>query len=129
MYSKSFNVFINSNGVVYRSTASSQRYKTNIQDIQSEVLNPEKLYELPVREFKYKEGYLSTEDVRADTFVPGFIAEEIAEVYPIACEYDGENPENWNVRFMVPAMLKLIQNQKNEIEMLKAEVNNIKNTL
>jgi hypothetical protein len=121
-------MFINSNGTVYRSTASSQRYKTDIQDLQSEALSPEKLYDLPVREFKYKEGYLPTEDVRDDTFVPGFIAEEVAEVYPIACEYDGENPENWNVRFIVPAMLKLIQNQKKEIEMLKAEVNNIKST-
>lgn len=118
------NMFINSNEVIYRSSASSQKYKTDIQDIQSEALNPEKLYDLPVREFKYKAGYLSAEDTRVDTFVPGFVAEEVAEVYPIACEYDGDEPENWNIRFIVPAMLKLIQDQKKEIDALKEQINN-----
>jgi hypothetical protein len=119
------NMFINSNGTVYRSSASSQRYKTDIQDIQSEELNPEKLYDLPVREFKYKEGYLSAEDACADTLVPGFIAEEVAEIYPIACEYTDDNkPENWNMKFIIPAMLKLIQDQKKEIEALKEQINN-----
>ncbi len=121
------NMFINSNEMLYRSSASSQRYKTDIRDIQSEALNPEKLYDLPVREFKYKEGYLSDEDNRNDVFMPGFIAEEVAKVYPIACEYDGDKPENWNIRFIVPAMLKLIQDQKKEIDALKAEINNMKN--
>ena len=120
----SANVHIDSYGQFYKSTSSSQRYKTDIQDIQSEELNPERLYDLPVREFKFKEGYLSDEDSCANTFVPGFIAEEVAEVYPIACEYDGDNPENWNIRFIVPAMLKLIQDQKKEIEALKEQINN-----
>lgn len=119
------NMFINSNEMVYRSSSSSRRYKTDIQDIQSEVLKPEKLYDLPVREFKYKEGYLSTEDIRVDTLVPGFIAEEVAEVYPIACEYTDDNkPENWNIKFIIPAMLKLIQDQKIEIDALKEQINN-----
>lgn len=122
--SSASNMFINSDGSVYRSTASSQEYKTDIQDIQSEVLNPEKLYDLPVREFKYKEGYLTKEDPRIDTFVPGFIAEEVAEVYPIACEYDGDKPENWNIRLIIPAMLKLIQDQKKEIDTLKELIGN-----
>jgi hypothetical protein len=118
------NMFIDSNGMVYRSSSSSKRYKTEIQDMQSDELNPERLYDLPVREFKYKEGYLSTDDIRTDTFVPGFIAEEVADIYPIACEYNGDNPENWNIRFIVPAMLKLIQDQKKEIEALKEQINN-----
>lgn len=118
----SANVHIDSSGQFYRSTSSSQRYKTDIQNIQSEDLKPEKLYDLPVREFKYKDGYLSEEDRCIDTFVPGFIAEEVAEVYPIACEYDGDKPENWNIRFIVPAMLKLIQDQKKEIDALKQKL-------
>jgi hypothetical protein len=120
----SANLCIGSNERIYRSTSSSQRYKTDIQDIQTESLNPEKLYDLPVREFKFKEGYLVEEDPRINTFVPGFIAEEVAEIYPIACEYDNGEPENWNIRFMVPAMLKLIQDQKKEIEALKEQINN-----
>ena len=119
------NMFINSNEMVYRSSSSSRRYKTDIQDIQSEILNPEKLYDLPVREFKYKEGYLSTGDIRVDAIIPGFIAEEVAEIYPIACEYTGDNkPESWNIKFIIPAMLKLIQDQKKEIDALKEQINN-----
>ena len=120
----SANLLIGSNERIYRSTSSSQRYKTDIRDIQTEDLNPEKLYDLPVREFKFKEGYLVDEDPHIDTFVPGFVAEEVAEIYPIACEYDGDEPENWNMRFIVPAMLKLIQDQKKELEALKEQINN-----
>ena len=72
----------------------------------------------------FKEGYLAEEDSRINTLIPGFIAEEVAEVYPIACEYDDNKPENWNIRFMVPAMLKLIQDQNKEIETLKEQINN-----
>ena len=122
--SSAANVHVNSSGRMYRSTSSSQRYKTDIKDIKSEELNPEKLYDLPVREFKFKEGYLADEDSCVDTLIPGFIAEEVAEVYPIACEYDGDNPENWNIRFIVPAMLKLIQDQNKKIKALEEQINN-----
>lgn len=120
------NLQIYSNHRLYRSTASSQRYKTEIKDIQSEDLNPERLYDLSVKEFKFKDGYITADDQRYDMLVPGFIAEEVAEVYPIACEYNDGKPEDWNIRFMVPAMLKLIQDQKKEIDALKAEINNMK---
>ena len=123
------NLQIYSNHRLYRSTASSQRYKTEIKDIQSEDLNPERLYDLSVKEFKFKDGYITSDDQRYDMLVPGFIAEEVAEIYPIACEYNDNKPEDWNIRFMVPAMLKLIQDQKQEIEALKAEINNIKTKL
>ena len=122
--SSAANVHVNSSGRMYRSTASSRQYKTDIQDIQSEELNPARLYDLPVREFKFKEGYLSEDDACVDTLVPGFIAEEVAEIYPIACEYDGDKPENWNIRFIVPAMLKMIQDQKKEIDTLKEQIKN-----
>jgi hypothetical protein len=118
------NLQIYSNHRLYRSTASSQRYKTEIKDIQSEALNPERLYDLSVKEFKFKDGYITADDQRYDMLVPGFIAEEVAEVYPIACEYNDGEPEDWNIRFMVPAMLKLIQDQKKEIEALKEQINN-----
>lgn len=118
------NLYMHSNERIYRIASSSQRYKTDIKNIQSEEFMPEKLYDLPVREFKYKEGYLVEDDPLIDNFVPGFIAEEVAEIYPIACEYDGDKPENWNMRFMIPAMLKLIQDQKKEIDTLKEQINN-----
>ena len=47
--------------------------------------------------------------------------------YPIAIEYikdknGNEIPENWNDRYLIPAMLKLIQDQKKEIDELKKSV-------
>lgn len=112
-----------SNHRIYMSSASSQRYKTNIISVQSDALSPDKLYDLPVREFKYKEGYLIDEDRLVDTSLPGFIAEEVDEIYPIACEYnEDDQPENWNIRIIVPPMLKLIQDQHEEIELLKLRV-------
>lgn len=120
---KSANTYIGSKHQLWRTSSSSQRYKTDILPIQSDALSPDKLYDLPVREFKYKEGYLSDEDRLVDTPLPGFIAEEVDKTYPIACEYDESNqPENWNIRIMVPPMLKLIQDQHEEIELLKLRV-------
>ena len=120
---KSANTYIGSKHQLWRTSSSSQRYKTDILPIQSDALSPDKLYDLPVREFKYKEGYLSDEDRLVDTPLPGFIAEEVDEFYPIACEYDeSDRPENWNIRIMVPPMLKLIQDQHEEIELLKLRV-------
>lgn len=120
---KSANTYIGSGHQLWRISSSSQRYKTDILPIQSDALSPDKLYDLPVREFKYREGYLSDEDRLVDVSLPGFIAEEVDEFYPIACEYDeSDRPENWNIRIMVPPMLKLIQEQHEEIELLKLRV-------
>ena len=119
------NMYIDSSKKLYRSSSSSKKYKENIQNIQSDGLNPNKLYSLPVREFKYKDGYLSENDPCINILVPGFIAEEVKDIYPIACEYnDNGDPENWNAKFIIPPMLKLIQDQNKEIELLKLKTEN-----
>ena len=44
------------------------------------------------------------------------------EKYPVACEYNDDNmPENWDIRYIVPPMLKLIQQQHEEIEKIKSD--------
>ena len=52
----------------------------------------------------------------------GFVIENLNEKYPIAVdkadEYDPKT-WNWNSAYMIPAMLKLIQEQHKEIEELK----------
>lgn len=118
--SSSPNVVIWANGLFLRSSSSSRRYKTDISEEFPEEINPEKLYQIPVKSFKYKEGYLREEDVRNEKDIPGFIAEEVEEVYPIAVQYDenGE-PEMWNANIMIPAMLKLIQEQNERIRKLE----------
>jgi hypothetical protein len=112
---------------VYRSTASSQRWKNNIQDL-GEDLDANKLLDLPVHQFKFNNDYLGENDQRYDIFVPGFIAEEVAEIYPIAAEKDEEGlPSDWNSRLLIPPMLKLIQDQANKIQELELRISNLEN--
>ena len=97
-------------GLTRRSTASSQRYKENIVGLRTVAdLDPTKLLELPVRAFTYKTDYLDAADDRAGLMLPGFIAEEVAAVYPIAADKVEGVVESWNDRFVVPGMLALIQ--------------------
>lgn len=107
-------------GEVFESTASSQRFKENIVGINSVFdLDPKKLLDLPVRAFSYKDSYLPITDDRSGAMIPGFIAEEVDAIYPIAADYDGDGPRSWNERFMIPGLLALIQDLYKEIDQLK----------
>ena len=83
------NMYINSKGYFRRTTnTSSKRYKTNIKNLSNENLNPERLYDLQVKQFKYKEEYQPSEkDCRYNNDLIGFIAEDVEKVYPIAVDY------------------------------------------
>ena len=88
------------------------------------------MYDLPIRQFVYNLDYLDVNDQRYGETVCGFIAEEIANVYPVACEYNADGaPENWDIRYVIPPMLSLIQKQHQEIESLKQENIALKNRL
>ena len=114
------NVNMMSNGYMKRSTSSSQRYKTDITEELSDALDPQKLYSLPVKSFKYKDDYLSENDKRYRKDVIGFIVEDLAEVYECAVQYNEEGqPEMWNSLVMIPALLKLIQEQNERIKALE----------
>lgn len=128
----SANVFVSSVGKLFRTSNSSKRYKHDITAEINEELDPHKLYSVGIYQYKFNEGYLVETSRLCNKDVIGFIAEDIAENYPIAAEYaqDGDGNfiiddngdlvvENWNHRFMIPAMLKLIQEQKQEIDKLK----------
>lgn len=109
-------------GRIFESTASSARFKTDIVDLSSVAeLDPKKLLQLPVHAFRYKDDYLGEEDERSGALVPGFIAEEVDQIYPIAADYELGQPNNWNDKFMIPAMLSLIQDLYKEIALLKGE--------
>ena len=111
-------VVTNSAGVLARSTSSSKRYKKDITDIK----DAEALYDVKVRQFKFKDDYLDADDQRYGKDVSGFIVEELEKVYPIAVDYEDGQAENWNVRYIVPPMLKLIQDQKKELDALKQRI-------
>ena len=82
-------------------------------------LNPQKLYNVPVKTYKYKEGYLSDDDPRMDNMFIGFIAEDMEKFYPIAVDYENGKPETWNVKIIVPAMMKLIQELNERLKKLE----------
>ena len=119
------NVVVTSNGWFRRTTnTSSKRYKKDIKDITEEELNPERLYDLKIKQFKYKKDYQPNEkDARYDKNLVGFIAEDVAEVYPIAADFNEDGQvENWNERYIIPAMLDLIQKQNERIKVLEQKV-------
>ena len=101
-------------------SASSERFKENITNISNiPGLDPKSLLNIPVRAFSYKSDYLSSNDDRYDVMVPGFIAEEVDSVYPIAVDYEVDGPITWNERYIIPGMLALIQDLYKEIQTLK----------
>lgn len=122
------NLMIGDKYYIKKTSGSSKRFKNDIKSLKNKELNPNKLYDVDVVQYKFKKDYLSEDDQRYNQDVIGFIAEDIFEKYPIAADYsideDGKTIVNdWNYRYIVPAMLKLIQDQKKEIEILKLKIN------
>lgn len=114
-------------------SGSSIRFKHDFKTQYNKELDPHNLYDIKVYQYKYQTNYLSNKkDIRYDTDVIGFIAEEIDKHYPIAVDkyYDPEKDKtiatDWNSKYIIPPMLKLIQEQKEEIETLKQEVEKLK---
>lgn len=108
--------------VAYQSS-SSRRYKHDIKAIEDKKLDPHRLYDLPVRQFVYNDdAVLQYDDMKGQT-LPGFIAEEVAAVYPSAVIRDKDGMiESWDERRIIPGMLALIQEQKRTIDSLQARI-------
>ena len=113
----------NQNGSIAVQGSSSKRYKHDITDQIDDNLDPHKLYELPMKQFVFNSDHpLQYADMDGQT-LPGFIAEDVAEIYPSAVIRDEKGQiENWDERRIIPGMLKLIQEQHDEIEDLKARL-------
>lgn len=118
------NVRVDTSGTGYlrRYTSSSRRYKEDIADLTDSELDANRLYDLRAVQFRYKEDYLDYDDQRYGKLVSGFIAEEVEEVYPIAVQYENEMAEDWEPKFLIPPMLKLIQDQKAKIDELEQRI-------
>jgi hypothetical protein len=117
------NCYITTGGLIRRtSNVSSIRFKENVTDISNvSELDPKKLLDLPVVAFSYKQGHIPDTDDRAGQMLPGFIAEDVDALYPIAADYEAGNVETWNSFYVVPAMLSLIQDLYKEVQTLKGE--------
>lgn len=111
--------------------SSSRKVKKDIEAISDEFLDPHKLYDLRVVQFRYKTSNKddpNNSKHNPTAIVPGFIAEEVAEIYPAGGVInDVDEIDDWDLRTMVPPMLALIQEQHKEIEQLKKEVQELKN--
>ena len=114
---------IGTNGKIGYDGGSSRRYKHDIKPLENPELDPHRLYDLVVKQFKYNDDIDNDPDDQLyHKDIPGFIAEEVEEIYPIATLYTGELVHNWDERKLLPPMLSLIQEQHAEIEALKARV-------
>lgn len=121
-YASAANMHVTANGVFGRSTSSSERYKTDIRTTSIDEFKG--LYNLPVKKFKYKDGYICPEDEYCGCDVYGFVVEDMEDVFPTAVQHitdeNGEKlPEMWNSNIIVPSLLKLIQDLNNRVKTLE----------
>lgn len=111
------NVHIGSAGNLSTKSGSSRRWKHDIGPIVEKGIRPEMLYNVKARQFIYNKGYISPEDHRAEKVIPGFIAEELEEDYPIAVEYDENGkPSGWGASFFVAPIVHLLQEHKKKLD-------------
>lgn len=102
---------------VYKLSSSSKRYKKHVKNMTSS--EAERLLDIPVVWFKYNEGYLAPGDRFEGKPLPGFYAEDVYNAFPEgAMLNESGQVEDWNYRTMVPAMMKLIQDQQETINSL-----------
>lgn len=115
---------VNGNGDVYIGNAlstSAERFKENITEAINEDLDPNILYDVPIVQFNYKKEFNGMD--RGHGTQIGMIADWFDENYPNAALYDDNGEiENWDERIIIPAMLKLIQEQKKQIDDLEERI-------
>ena len=117
------NVYVGSSGGLYRISSSSKRYKHSIENL----IDYKKILNIPVVSFIYNQDYLSKEDVNYNKRVPGFIAEDVYQNYPIAACFNQDGTiEDWNFRFIIPPMLAVEQDHENQIQQLRQQINDLK---
>lgn len=113
------------NKAIQTASTSSIRYKHNVELLHDNNLDPHRLYSLKAKQFRYNVDVpLQYSDMYGQT-LPGFIAEDVAEIYPSAVIHHWEhsdNIESWDERRIIPPMLSLIQEQHEQIEQLMARV-------
>ena len=104
-------------------STSSKRFKHDITDKIDDELDAHRLYKLVMKQFVYNDDHEPQYQDMTGKTLPGFIAEDVAEIYPSAVIHDWKGDiESWDERRIIPGMLKLIQEQHDEIEDLKARI-------
>lgn len=124
-----YNAYIDINSYkLGKYSSSSERYKVLGSSLSKEFI--ENLYNIEPIMARYKDGYLEEHDERVGVEFPMFRAEDVDKYFPLAVDHNTDGlPENWNERIMIPAMFAMLKNQKSEIDLLKQELNEIKQLL
>ena len=123
-----YNAYIDINSYkLGKYSSSSERYKILGSPLTEEFI--ENLYNIEPIMARYKDGYLEEHDERVGVEFPMFRAEDVDEYFPLAVDHIDGKAENWNERIMIPAMFAMIKSQKSEIDLLKQELNEIKQLL
>lgn len=120
---------IDSDGIwtMVRIASSAKRYKDIRSDISEQEI--EEWYNITPVWAKYKEGYLSQSDENSGKYLQMFLADDVEKHMPEAAVHRNGKIEDWNERIMIPAMFAMIKSQKSEIDLLKQELNEIKQLL
>lgn len=118
-------VRISSSGYLYYTkgagTGSSKRYKYDIKPVENIDLNPHKILDIPIKQFKFNNLSESPPEEQNKDVI-GMVAEDIAEIYPVATVYRNGQIENWNERYIIPPMLSLIQEMYQKINVLENKI-------
>lgn len=119
-------VFANDGATLAYLSSSSERYK----DVQEDLQCMEQWYNIQPVWAKYKDGYLTDDDIFNGKNMPMFLAEDVEKHMPEAAVYNKDGKiEDWNYRVMIPAMFAMLKQQKSEIDSLKQELGEIKQLL
>lgn len=123
-------LYINSDGTIGLS-GSSKRYKNSISTNLTEISDPHGLYDIDIVQYKYNDTYFSSpNDEGIGKYFIGFIAENIAEKFKDGATFDKDKlPDGWDIRYMFPAALKLIQEQHAEIELIKKQLQQLRENI
>lgn len=120
-------LYLTSGGFIKKSS-SSKRYKKHVSFIND--TDVKKLYELRPVYFNYKEGILDDDNEDCHRTIPGFYAELVDKYFPEAVVHDEKGRvDDWDVRKLVPAMLKLIQLQKEQLDRQEERLSKIESIL
>lgn len=117
------NLVINGNSV-YRSS-SSKRYKTIGRNVSEEDI--EKWYQIQPVWAKYKNDYANRNSSCFSKVMPMLIAEDVETYLPTAAVKNEEGlTDDWSERILIPAMFAMIKSQKEQIDTMKREIEEIK---
>ena len=117
------NLVINGNSV-YRSS-SSKRYKTIGRNVSEEDI--EKWYQIQPVWAKYKNDYVNRNSSCFSKVMPMLIAEDVETYLPTAAVKNEEGlTDDWSERILIPAMFAMIKSQKEQIDAMKKEIEEIK---